>query len=332
MARVSKQPKKEEQAKIDIVKALEFVCLNQKDEGTPGQTHCYFNNGFVTTFDGIVALGYPINNDLLACPQSRRLLTAVGRASGSFSLSQVDAVTLALQAGKFRAAVPCLPVEMLASGQPDEFYALLDNGWRDALTVAGQWASDSGQRLEHASVYCTGQSFMSTDGIIAVEYWHGYNMPEMIIPKMFISIINKIKQDVVGFGFNQNGTSITLYFADKSWCKTQLYDGSWQSISKVFDKQTNPRPLPKGFKDALDMILPFTESKVYVGNNQISTNENTKIGASFDFASDQCGIFNPGKLRSIIDFVDTIDFCTDTNKVAIFYGNKIRGAICQLTR
>lgn len=328
MARKPRSTKTKDIVKNDITEALSFVCLNQKNEGTVGQTHCLFANGYVTTFDGIIALGFPLAGELTICPQSKALLAALERSIGAYSMTQLDATTLAVQAGKFRASIPCLPLENVASVQPDAICGPLSNVFKGALALVGQWASETANCVEAASVLCRNGSVLGTDRVVAVEYWHGLPFPEMVIPKMFITQLCKIKYDIIGFGFSDR--SLTIHFSNRSWIKTQLYEDKWGNIDRLLNREVNPISLPSGFKSAISSVRPFTQGKVFIGKNKISSHKDDMLGASFDFECGQVGVFNPDKLLSVVDLIEKIDFCTDTGGIALFYGRNLRGAICQM--
>jgi hypothetical protein len=324
MARKPKVAKKELEAKSDLIQALEFVCLNQKD--TPLEVACLFEDQQVTTFNGIVTLGHPVQGDLSACVQSKRLLAALHRIDGAYSIAQ-DGSKLTVQGGKLKVPIACYPLDLLASGQPDPICGLLSNDFRTALDFVGQWAVETGSSVEMSSVLCKGQSVFSTDRIVAVEYWHGINFPELVIPKTFITLLSKIKFGIVAFGFSDN--SLTIHFENKAWIKTQLYQDKWPNLIPMFDRQTEQKQLPIGFKEAINNLFEFAEINIIVGNEAINTHKKAELSASFDIKCDQTGIFNSAKLASVLPYIETIDFCSDTNKVALFYGKNIRGIICQ---
>lgn len=320
---------KTEESKSDIITALEFVCLNQRDEGTPNQTHCIIQNKQIITYDGIVSLGYPIESDLAACPQSRRLLAALQRVAGAYSLTQQDAQTLVLQAGRLRVAIPCLELETAASDAPDAIAGLLPDDWRAGLSIVGELAAETASKVEFASVYIQPGSMLATDGIVAIEYWHGLNMPEMVVPKTFINILQKIKLQIVGFGFSDN--SLTLHFENNAWIKTRLYLDKWpkDQLNRILSRQMEVHQLPFEFEKALDAVMPFTDGIVHIRNNKISTHIQQEIGASYDLEINQNGVFDPKKLKLALPYIKQINFCTGNGGVALFYGERIRGVICQ---
>lgn len=327
MARVSK--KKEAELKSELVSALEYVCLNQRDEGTPAQTHCVITNKEIITFDGIIALGVPIETELNICPQSRQMLAALSRISGSYSLTQRDATALALQAGRLRVTIPCLEPENLASASPDAFCAAISDDWRQGLLEIGDIASETASKVEFASVLVRSGTMLATDGIIALEYWHGLNMPQMILPKSFLTILKKIKHKIVSFGYSEN--TLTFYFENSYWIKTQLYQDTWpiEQLTKILSREIELYPLPFDFADALDAVLPFSDDQVIIVNNKIQTHKQETIGASYDLEINQDAVFDPKKLKQVLPYIKKVNFCTGKGGVALFYGENVRGVICQ---
>lgn len=324
-----KSTKKEQEDKNELVKALEYVCLNQRDEGTPGQTHCIITNSDVITFDGIIALGYPIENELSGCPQTKTFLAALKRAKGAYSLTQQSPTALVLQAGRLRATIPCLEPENLASASPDPFCAALPDEWRIGLGIVGDLASETASKVEFASVCVQSGTMLGTDGIIALEYWHGLNMPRIILPKTFINILKKIPLKIVSFGFSE--TTFTVYFENAAWIKTQLYEDQWpiEQLNKILSRNIEMYKLPFEFEEALNAVDPFSEGQVIIRNGKIQTHSKESIGASYDLEIDHSAIFDPKKLKQALPYMKQVNFCTGNGGVALFYGDNVRGVICQ---
>lgn len=324
-----KSSKKEQEEKSELIQALEYVCLNQRDSGTPAQMHCIISGSEIVTFDGIIALGYNLQTDLTGCPQSKTLLAALQRVKGAYSLTQQSPTALILQAGRLRATIPCLEPENLASAAPDPFCAAIPDEWRNGLAIVGDLASETASKVEFASVCVQSGTMIGTDGIVAIEYWHGLNMPRMILPKSFINTLKKIPHKIVSFGFSEN--TFTLYFDNEAWIKTLLYQDDWpiEQLNKIMSRQMEMFKLPFDFEDAIDNVLPFSEGQVIIKDGKIQTHSKENIGASYDLNVEHNAVFDPAKLKQVLPYVKQINFCTGKGGVALFYGDNLRGVICQ---
>lgn len=320
-------PKKQESS---LVKALDFVALAQKDKGAPYQTHVALGRNKAVAYDGVLAAGHRIDEDLVACPHTLTLVAALKKCSGVLSVTQLDSGRLSVKSGKFKSFVPCLPDATLPGIYPDPRVGNLNNSIRTGLELLSPFIVENSQRVVTASALIRSGSILATNGQVLLEYWHGIDLPPgLIVPKLFINAICRITKDIVGFGYSD--TTFTVYFDDDSWIKTQLYNERWPNCDDILARAHSPEPLPLGFFEALTTVMNFVEDgRIRLRNGKIQTHQDETTGASYEVEGLAANVvFNAKHLKLLDGMIKTIDF-TGNKGVSFFYGDNIRGALTQI--
>jgi hypothetical protein len=313
-----------------LLKALSFIALAQKDKGAPYQTHVMLQNNTAIAFDGILAAGHIIDEDLQACPHTLTLVSALKKAPGALSITKPNQGQLCIRAGKFMANVPCMPDAVLPGIYPDPPVGMLDNRLRTGLTLLSPFITENSLRVIMASAMVRSGTMIATNGVVLVEYWHGIDLPpKLLLPKVFINALSKITKNLTQFGFSD--TSFTVYFEDNSWLKTQLYTEKWPDIDSIMAKPHRPHDIPKDFFEGINTIADFAqEGRIYLRNGIVKTHEQDNIGANYAVSDLVANItLNLKHLTLLEELIKTIDF-VGHNGVSYFYGENIRGALAQI--
>ena len=320
-----------------LLEAIQFLSSVTKDEGAPQETHILLNNRTATAFNGILAAGVLIEEDIYCAPHNDTLITALKKCSNNpYSIIQ-DGLKLTIKSGKFRAMVPCIDPSLLSFPIPDNICASIDDRLRDGLAILEVIKTDNAQRVVSQSVLLNGQSLIATDGKIIVEYWHGIDLPSgLAIPKAFIPAITKANKKLTGFGYSNY--SVTLYFEDNSWIRSQLYAEAWPSLNHLLDKPCNPVEVPKGLWEAVDAVEPFSEhGTVYFNKGLLQSHNDALKGATYEVEGLPEGPAYATKYLDIIQSIATkVDFCIKADNsngyLAIFYGERTRGIMAGVGR
>lgn len=313
-----------------LLRALDFVSLAQRDKGAPYQTHVVLRNRTAVSFDGVLAAGHLIDEDLNACPHTLTLLAALRKATGVLSVTQLANTKLSVRSGKFRATVPCLPDAVIPGIAPDPQVGIIDNRIRIGLEMVSPFIIENSQRVVMASALIRANSILATNGHVLMEYWHGIDMPPgLIVPKVFINALSKIKKNLIGFGFSQS--SFTVYFEGDCWLKTQLYNERWPDCDSILAKPHNPQPLPPTFFEALDTVAEFADDhRIRLHNGKITTHADADTGASYEVEGLVADVvLNARHLAPLDGLIKSIDF-NGTDNITFFYGDNLRGALSQL--
>lgn len=330
MARQPRSTKPE--TKSSLLQALEFCSCVSEKLGASYETHIGLKDNWAIAFNGIVAAGSPITEDITCHPHNLLLIEALSKCNENFSLTQLDNSRLSIKSGKFKAVVPCLDPALMQSAQPDPFIVAIDNKFKDAVEAVGVLASENAQHVLTASVLMNGASVISTNRVMLLEYWHGLDMPPNIpLPKQFVSALIKQKKNLTGFGFSNN--SATFYFEDNCWLKTQLYSDEWPDVSKILNREANLWTINNGFFKALGAIEPFSiDGNVYSDTNLLMSHADHGVGAEHECNGIPKGFVYPIKqLKIIKPWASKVDWMAsgvhDSTYCLVFQGDNCRGVI-----
>jgi hypothetical protein len=331
---VTRPKKRTEQAPASsnaLLDALRFCSLITRDIGPINETHICLGAHWACASNGTIACGHPIIEDIYACPQSKLIIEALSKCNGSISFTQLDAAKLSIKSNKFKAVVPCIDPTLLNLAVPDPPVAAIDDRFKDGLAIVGVLAAENAQQIHLASILMNGETLVSTTGKMIFEYWHGINLPSDIsLPKAIVDPITKTNKKLVKFGYSEH--SVTIYFEDESWIKSQLYVERWPDIATILNRSSNPWPVPGDFWTALDAIAPFTESGfVYFDAGMLRSHDNAAQGACYEIAGLPKGLAFPAKSLALIrPYAQRIDFLA--KDCLMFYGERLRGAIAGVRR
>lgn len=321
-----------------LLAALRFVSVAQSDHGTPYQTHCRFFNGHCVAFDGVLTAGIPYADEIPACPNTFQFIAALERATGALSLTVLDNMTTVVKTDKFRANIEGLTSADMQYVYPDAAQWPLNDDFRKAAAIAGIFCTEGAQTVHGSAVATRNGSIVGTNGIALIEAWHGIATPPgLIIPMTFVKALDKIKKPITKFGASWDGptpATFTVWFEDNSWLKTQLFIEPYPNVDVFLSYSEVARPieLPKDFYPALSAVERFSEDgSIYFGTEQICSHKDATKGAIHDCKKlSGVGSYSIKTLRQLEPYMQTVDF-TGNERVAVFFGEKIRGCFAKRT-
>jgi hypothetical protein len=335
MARKPKQRNGAAPEPPGILGAIKFISAAAKEIGAPFETHCVLGNHWAIATNGVVSIGHAIVEEIIAYPHTHRLIDALARCTAGYTVTQLDAGRLAVTAGKFRAIVPCIEPALAQLPFPDPPVAAIDDRLRVALETAGVLAAESAQHVLTASVLLQGGSAIGTNRHVIFECWHGIDLPPgLVIPKSAIVALSKTSKPLAQFGFSP--TSVTFYFDDQSWLKTQLYSEPWPAkAGDILNITVNTWPFPANFWEAIAAVEPFAEEgKLHFTASSVRTHSSADVGAAFELTGVPDGvILSADYLDLIKPYAKSVDFKVQSGRedkggyMLVFYGDNIRGAI-----
>jgi len=319
------------QSSNDLLTALRFCGMITHDIGPINETHVFLGANWATAYNGIIACGHPITEDIYACPQSKTIIEALSKCGEHISFTQLDANRLSIKSDKFKAIVPCINPTLLQLAIPDPPVADIDDRFKEGLSIVGILPNENAQFVHLASILMNGHSLISTTGKLIIEYWHGIHLPNNIsLPKALVDPLTKTTKKLIKFGFSPS--SVTFYFTDGSWIRSQLYVERWPDIGAVLDRPSNAWPLSSDFWRGLDAVAPFTDTGfVYFDAGILRSHATAAQGACFEIAGLPKGPIFPAKqLAMIRPFAERIDFLLDNG--LMFFGQNIRGAMAGIRK
>jgi hypothetical protein len=330
MSRPKKRTTEAPVASNTFLDALRFCGMITKNEGPINETHIHLGAHWATAFNGTIAAGHPIGEDIFACPQAKTIIEAISKCNEQISFTQLDSNRLSIKSGKFKAIVPCIDPMLLNVAIPDQPIALIDDRFKEGLSIVGILANEHSQYVHLASILMNGQSLYSTTGKVIFEYWHGVDLPYGIsLPKALVDPLTKVNKKLARFGFSR--TSVTFYFEDRSWIRSQLYLEQWPDIASILNKPSNAWPVSADFWNGLEAVAPFTDSFIYFDAGLMRSHDNAAQGASYEVPGLPKGLAFPAKqLAMIRPYAKSIDFLA--KDCLMFFGDRIRGVIAGINR
>lgn len=329
---MARKPGTKTENKSGLLTALEFCSCVSEKLGAPYETHIGLRNNWAIAFNGTVAAGAPIAEDIYCYPHNLLFIEALSKCDENFSLTQLDNSRLSIKSGKFKAVVPCLDPLLMQNATPDPQIVGITNKFKEAVEAVGVLASENAQHVLTASVLMNGSTVISTNRVMLLEYWHGLDLPPNVpLPKEFVKALTKQKKNLTGFGFSHN--SATFYFEDGCWLKTQLYADSWPDVSRILNRQANLWSIDPNFFKALSAVAPFSEcGNVYSRLNLLCSHADEGAGATYECGGIPAGFIYPIKQLEIMKpYVKKIDYmCQGLHNFSYclyFEGETMRGVI-----
>jgi len=278
-------------------------------------------------FNGILSAGHRIEEDISVAPHTQRLIQALERCEGQMAMTQLQS-GLSVKAGRFKAVVPCHVLNDMPPVFPDPPVAVIDDRLRAGMAAVAPLVSDNAQTVITACARLGPQTICATNRHVVIEYWHGIDLPVILVPKTALKAIEGIKKPLTQFGYS--GNTATFYFSDGSWLKTQLYADKYPDIGRVLDKPSDQWPVTPGLYDALRVLKPFTEDSkcVMFSRNLLHTSRtNNTEGGSYELEGIPEGrAFNLEYLLMLEGIAKTIDYAKGDSPL-LFFGENVRGAV-----
>ena len=315
-----------------LIEALQFISMAQAKNGPVQSQFCMLMGKWAVASNGFLTIGAKIEEDLEVCPHTFQLIEALKLAvDGDQVIAHESPAVLSVRAGAFAGLVACVNrADLPIPSAPDNQCALVDSRLTDALDAVQFLAMDESPDAFKASILLRAGSAVATDGSMMLEYWHGIDLPPgLMVPRKAAQAIVKCKKAPVGFGFSS--ASMTIWFEDDSFIKTQLYSGNYPDTDRIFPENVNAWPLPEGFFKAVHVIANFSEDgKVVFNNGKVASAMEESVASTFKIEGlVEEMAFNAKYLIDAQLYMKTAHFDTEKGRV-IFFGDNCRGIIMGL--
>lgn len=310
---------------------LKFVqgAVSKKDF-VPALTHFVIEGGTVRGYNGMLGLCSPIPFDIECKPKAEPLVKAISNCTETVQLALTPAGRLSVKSGKFKAFVDCLPDESTPHVQPEGQHVVIDGAaMLQALKVVAPFIGDDASRPWSNGVLLLGQSAFATNNITLVEYWTGSTVPRPLnIPRAAIKELLRIDEAPEAVQLTEN--SITFHFSGKRWLRTQLFETKWPDLTKVLNRESDPKPLDERLFEALKTLKPFAGKDgriLFRGAGKISTHDDETEGAGYEIDGfDYTGVYHIDMLNLLNGTCKSIDWSAYPSP-CMFFGDRLRGAI-----
>lgn len=339
MASPRKTKQKASSATAKLSAAIDFVFPAYKDAPTlEFQKYCRIGNYQIVAFDGVVALGHPIEEDLSVCPHLGRLRDAIKQAGDTLNMTQLDSGRLSIKGDHLRAIIPCVDPATIPPSMPDPRCATIDDRIRHGMKIVTSIIKegDANTRWIETCALLRANTIFATDGKLCFEYKHGIDLPpNLTIPKAAITAILKTDKPLVGFGFS--GTSATFYFEDGAWLRTQMFTEEYPNIDRLLsaeigNKGPNDLPeVPEGFYEAVAAVSSHCDgAAVFLGPGVVKSHSAQDIGADYPVPGlTGYSVISHVYMKLIAPHATRLDL-NNTPESAIFYGDNVRGIVMKM--
>lgn len=316
-----------------LLQALKFIEPASADTGQVNQTHCAFGGHWVAQFNGLIMLAAKVDTDIVAYPNTKRLIAVLSKCDEATQITQLDNNRLGIKAGRFSAVVPCVEPGLIALTPPDPPQYDLSPAVLASLGIVAVNAKENAPRMVQASVLLRANSAVSTDGAVLMEHWHGTNLPTVVLPKVFVSTLLNIGKTPTKLGASQ--TTCTVYFEDDSFIRTQLYTEPYANVDRVLNVRGAPLPLPGEFWPAVEKLRSMADPEhrdifFNAAGKKLQTHTFDNVGASFEYEHPlPDGVrLNIELLARFAPHAKQADFAAgDRKDMAVFYGDNFRGML-----
>lgn len=307
-----------------LLKALRHISTAQSKSGAPETMHCHLAHRWVMASNGIISAACETVEEMNCAPHTYMLIDALERSQEGANVTQLDAERLSVRSGEFQAVIPCLDPQTLPTVYPNAPVVLCDDRLRPALDTVGKVVAEGSKHVISSSIQLRGGAALATDGNVIIEAYHGLSFPPLsLLPKAFVTALGKIDKPIAKLGICAE--SMTLWFEDNSWLKTQLYPAGIElpDLYQYLNVPSTPIPVPAHLFQVAEKLEPFTKDGwIYLEEGMARATDATEeteflpIGLAFNIKS----------LLAIKPFVKTIHFSALPG-LTLWFGNNVRGAI-----
>lgn len=312
-----------------MLEQLQFVMgAVGKKELLPGLTAVRIGNGCVQGFNGHLSLCAPLDTSLVCAPNALTLFNAVKQCNDAVHLSLTPTGKLSVRSGPFKALIDCVPGELPHVGPEGEYIALPGQVMLDAFRILEPFVSQDSHKPWAGGVLLRNGCAYATNNIVVLEYYHGAACPELNIPLGAVKQALRIGEAPTYAQASAN--SLTLYYADGRWMRTNLLSVQWPDVQAVLYNPNPHYPVDPLLFEAVRAVQPFTDaaSLIYFHMGLLATAANADEAAgTYLVPSLQCqGIYNANHLLSLEGLADCIDW-SPYPRPATFFGKCVRGAV-----
>jgi hypothetical protein len=307
-------------ARKDFVPALQFFEIG---------------NGRILGFNGNIAVSSPIDVNLVCRPKALQFIKAIKTCRDPVvSIYITQGNRLAIKSGGFTAFVDCIEEKEYPNIRPEGKMIELRHGFLHTLFSLAPFIAADASRSWARGILFRGESAFVTNNIIVVEKWLGSEFPvEVNIPEETVYELCRIKEEPIAIQVAEN--SATFHFSGDRWLKTCLYETKWPDVRPIFERPSNPLPVPHGMPYALEDLTTFVDDthRVYFTKDKMSTRPGlTDTGAIFAVeGTPVAGCYNLIQLKLLMQIATVIDFTLYPDP-CLFFGDNLRGAIVGMTQ
>jgi len=316
----------------ELIEALSFVAAADTGKDIDKYAYVTMQDNTIVASNDVFAMGAHIDDDVRLCLHGAKLKAALENCGTNFQLTQLDASSVSIKSGKFKATIPCIDPELLTKWQTDPVVAVISDTIKDCFALLHPLVSEKSDRTIDHALHLRPFTGVGTNGGLLFEYYHGHDLPPgLLIPKQTAAVLAKLKPKLHGLGFSKH--SATFWFDNNSYLRTKLIDGTYPDTDRLWygDYASHARSLPTGFYQGLEAIEKFVDndSVYFVAPNYVSTHPSLNVGANYimeeALPAGLCYSMNYWKRTR--DLVNHVIWPPDHSKPAQLFGANLRALI-----
>lgn len=247
----------------DLINAIQWVlCAQNFAENRPDfERHSLIANNWIMASNGVITAGHKIETELVASPNTQLLHAALIHAGNKLAITQAANGELMVKSNQFNSTIPVAAQGSLQVSMPDPPQIQIGTTIKDGFDIVAPIAKESAQTVESATIKLQSGSMFATNRNVIIEFWHGWQIPVFIIPRKSVDAFRKSEHEMTAIGFSAN--SLTIWYGDTAWIKTQVINEEWPDMSKILDQfQYTFVPVPAGLKMAIEAVLPHSPDEM----------------------------------------------------------------------
>lgn len=323
-----KKEKTKQSLMLDVLKQIKPL---MKKKGTANETHCGLGYQGVIACNNGVSVGIKTNLfssiPVLCWVDYNTLAEAIKAAKDSCELNFVDN-NLVISSGN--GAIRLKAERDLTIDWPDTAQGKIYSEVNSCFELLKPLLSSQKEKALECIRFQTSTAIATHDKKVVIEYYHGTQLPPMLVSKLPSTVIAGFKEPLEGLAYT--GDTATFWFMSGSFVKTKLVESDYPNIEKLFDgiadnAELNPyekfKSIPKNFFNAISRVSKFDENgRVKISKNAVSSNsalEEIEIEIESEMIFDS-------KLLMFFKEFDNVFFDVEKN-VAYFIGYNKRGLV-----
>jgi DNA polymerase III sliding clamp (beta) subunit (PCNA family) len=312
-----------------MLKELKFVqgAISRKDL-VPAMKHFAIENGFVRSYNGVIALCSPIAFDINCYPKADTLIKAISNCDDTVTLTLTPAGKLSVKSGVFRALIQCVEKSEVHLEPSGDIVQCDGDVLLQAFKKLEPFVGEDASRPWANGILLRGQSAFATCNVILCEYWTGISFPHVVnIPHAAVKEVVRIGEAPSHLQLDDK--SVTFHYSDGRWIRSQLFATDWPDLSKVLDRPCNAVDVDERIFSSLDKLKAFVDKsgRVIYTAGKVATHDDEEEGGHVEIpGSTMQGIYALDMISLLKGVAKQADFTTYPSP-CLFFGDNLRGAI-----
>jgi hypothetical protein len=309
-----------------MLEALEFAfgAVPTNEGILPIFTQFLLSHGRVQASNGRISIDSPVKDlKVTGCLPAERLIKAL-RAGGKKShFSVTDGGKLSIKAGSFRALLPLTEAGNFPRAHPSEGSRhKIRKGFVALIKRMRPFVGDDATRPWVSNIVFDHDLILTTSNA-CIACFEAKGFTPFSVPIFAVDEILRIGEDPMAYSVDAQ--SITFFWEDSSWLKSQLIAGEWpiETVIKYLSTKTKPKPLPPDLSAAVEKLVPFCQDQkhpvIHFSDKGISTSPGDTQAEIEGFTLEPI-CFDARNIVPILSAANKAEIRTGDRPVGFFYG------------